>query len=200
MIAFLKGIIHDKGHDSIIIEVNGVGYSVNVSAKTLSAIGASGEAVMMHTYMKVSDDGISLFGFLSQDELKMFNYLISVSGIGPKNALAVLSQLSPDSIIMAVLSEDSQALSKAPGIGKKTAGRIILDLKDKFKADSLLPAGITPQQTFEMTGQSVNEAIDALIALGYSQSESTRAVLAVSEDGLSASQIIKMALKRMAQM
>lgn len=199
MIAFIRGTLFEKGRDYVVVETGGIGYAVNVSAQTLASVGATGDSVLLHTYMKVSDDGVSLYGFLSRDELTMFNYLIGVGGIGPKGALGVLSQFSPDSVVMAVLSEDAQSLSKAPGIGKKTAGRIILDLKDKFKADNLVPAGISPQQTFEMTGNAVNEAIDALIALGYSQSESTRAVLSVSEDGLNSSQLIKLALKRMAQ-
>lgn len=198
MIAFIRGRLYKKTENSVIIDHAGIGYQVFVSAKTLSQLGDVDSEVLLHTYMKVSDDGVSLFGFLLEEELKMFHLLLGVSGIGPKNAVGILSHLPPDAVVMAVMTEDAAALAKAPGIGKKTAQRVILELKDKFKAEDMLPKGISPQQTFEMSGEAVNEAIDALMVLGYSQSESTRAVMAVSADGLNGSQLIKLALKRLA--
>jgi Holliday junction DNA helicase RuvA len=146
--------------------------------------------------MKVSEDAVTLYGFVTEEELKMFNYLIGVNGIGPKNAIQILSQMTPDRIVMAVLADDIKELSLAPGIGKKTAAKLILELKDKFTRDDLMPAGIIPD--LKILNTAVNDAVDALIALGYTQSESVTAVAGIEQDGMSSEQLIKTALKKLA--
>ena len=135
MIEFLRGKVADLGLNRICIDVNGVGYVVSISETTASLMPSVGEEVKIYTYMSVREDGVSLYGFPAYDDLEIFKLLISVSGVGPKGALAVLSCLPPDDLRFAILSGDSKAIAKAPGIGKKTAERVIIDLKDKISAE-----------------------------------------------------------------
>ena len=152
----------------------------------------------IHTHMNVKEDGISLYGFSTAEELELFHRLISVTGVGPKGALGFLSQLKPQEIILAILSDDVKTLSKAPGVGRKTAQRVILELKDKFQtadaiamemeADDLMPTG---------SNGAKFEAMDALAALGYSRSEAAKAVNGVAAEGMTTEDILKAALKKM---
>ena len=177
MIEFLRGKVADLGLNRICIDVNGVGYVVSISETTASLMPSVGEEVKIYTYMSVREDGVSLYGFPAYDDLEIFKLLISVSGVGPKGALAVLSCLPPDDLKFAILSGDSKAIAKAPGIGKKTAERVIIDLKDKISAED------TVRGVLESSGNAAavpegarEEAAEALVALGYSSADAFQAV------------------------
>ena len=197
MISYLKGTLAWRGEDRVIVETGGVGYQVFVSPVTLSALPQTESEVQLFTHMSVKEDGISLFGFRSMEELTLFHQLIGVSGVGPKGALALLGVLPASQIRIAIVTEDAAALAKAPGLGKKTAQKIIIDLKDKMKNETLLPEGWeeTPQ---EMTGAGPKtEALEALLALGYSCSEAVRALANLPQEDTES--LLKAALKRMLQ-
>ncbi|MFI3175792.1 MAG: Holliday junction branch migration protein RuvA [Bacillota bacterium] len=198
MISYLNGTIayQDQDEGSIILDVGGIGYEVFCSPRTLSALPQTGEQAKIFTYMSVKDDGISLFGFLARDDRKMFLKLLSVSGVGPKGALAILSAFSPQEIAIAVLSNDVTTISKAKGVGKKTAQRIILELKDKCSTDDALQEGVAVEFMGSATEPKI-EAMEALIALGYSPSEASKAVKVVDPEGLSTEEILKLALQLM---
>ena len=204
MIAFLNGIVDQLDDTVAVIDVGGIGYNVFVSAYTADRLPAKGEVVKLYTYLSVREDAMNLYGFLSKDELEFFKLLISVSGIGPKGGQAILSVMTPDDLRFAILAGDSKAISKAPGVGKKTAERLVLELHDKISseditsghisgdADSLLPASDSEPQ---------NEAIEALVALGYSGTEAAKAVRKVlsagNVDNSDTESILKLALKEL---
>ncbi len=135
MIAYLKGKITDIAEENVVLEVNDIGYNVKITGRTLGMLPAAGEEVKIYTYTYVREDAIHLYGFLTRDDLKMFKLLITVNGIGPKGALAVLSVMDADELRFAIISGDAKAIAKAPGIGGKTAERAILDLKDKVSIE-----------------------------------------------------------------
>jgi len=200
MIAYVKGILAMVNDQSVVMDVNGVGYLVNVSTATLSRLPVKGSQLQLFTYMQATESGQFLHGFLTQEEVRMFTLLISVSGIGPKVATATLGALSPQEIIMAVIAEDAIALSKAPGIGKKTAQRLVLELRDKIKtSDAWEESSGMVAQT--MAGASSSgekqDAMDALLALGYGRAEAMQVVLEVAEDGMMADMLIRQALKKL---
>lgn len=180
----------------LVLECNGIGYKIYVSSATISSLKISQE-IMIYTFMNVKEDNISLFGFLTQQEQDIFYQLIGVSGIGPKGALAFLSNMTPQEIIFAILSEDSKELSKVPGIGKKTAQRIVLELKDKVKVETetLLEQPSEEAQTIEKNEKY--EAIEALAALGYRKQEAIQAVHACYQEGLTVEEILKLSLKKL---
>ena len=190
MISYIKGTLVHRGNGVVVVETSGLGYEIFVSAATLSVLPEVGETVKIHTHMNVKEDGISLYGFSTAEELELFHRLISVTGVGPKGALGFLSQLKPQEIILAILSDDVKTLSKAPGVGRKTAQRVILELKDKFQieAEELMPTG---------SNGAKFEAMDALAALGYSRSEAAKAVNGVAAEGMTTEDILKAALKKM---
>lgn len=190
MISYIKGIITYKTNSFVVVECNGIGYKIFVSSATLSHLNET-ETVMIYTFMNVKEDNISLFGFLTQQEQTIFHQLLSVSGIGPKGALAFLSEMTPEDIIIAILSEDIKTLSKTPGIGKKTAQRLILELKDKVKPQEVI------QQTPQKDTNEKWEAIEALTSLGYSRSEAMQAVNACYKEGLSVEEILKLSFKKL---
>ena len=197
MISYLKGTLAWRGEDRVIVETGGVGYQVFVSPVTLSALPQTESEVQLFTHMSVKEDGISLFGFRSMEELTLFHQLIGVSGVGPKGALALLGVLPASQIRIAIVTEAAAALAKPPRLGKKTAQKIIIDLKDKMKNETLLPEGWeeTPQ---EMTGAGPKtEALEALLALGYSRSEAVRALANLPQEDTES--LLKAALKRMLQ-
>lgn len=195
LIAFIKGSVEKLSQSSIILENNDIGYLINVSTTTLSNISLS-QKIKVHTYQVVKEDEISLYGFLTFEELNMFTKLISVSGIGPKAALAILSLLSPNEIIIAIASEDVQTLSKAQGIGKKTASRLILELKDKI--DNVFVVQKDNQSKVVQGSSAKQDAIEALTALGYSRSESVKIVMEVTVGDMTVEQILKQSLKKLA--
>ena len=199
MISFIKGKLDSSGTSSIVIDCNGVGYEVFIGLNTISRLPSVGAELKIYTYMQIRDDGVSLFGFLAKEELNMFHMLISVSGIGPKGALNMLSVASPQDLMLAIISDDIKTMSSFPGVGKKTAGRLILELKDKIKTESAtsydFDGGQVSGSTSDVGGGARNEAIAALGALGYSRSESVKAVAGIYEDGMDTQQIIKTALR-----
>ncbi|MBQ7759211.1 Holliday junction branch migration protein RuvA [Anaerotignum sp.] len=200
MISYIKGTLERRAESYIIIETGGIGYQVFVSPATLAKLSQTGAEVKVFTYFSVKEDGMSLYGFASQEEQEMFHKLLTVSGVGPKGALGFLSMLKPSEIIMAILSDDVKTLSKAPGVGRKTAQRVILELKDKFKTEEALSMGGEELEGIVETsigGDAKFEAIDAMTALGYSRSEAAKAVNAVAAEGMSTEDILKAALKKM---
>ena len=199
MYAYLKGTIEDIAEDNLVIEVNQIGYNVKVSARTVNALGGIGSFVKIYTYTLVREDTFSLYGFLTKDDLEIFKKLITVNGIGPKGGLAILSIMSADELRFAILAADAKAIAKAPGVGAKTAERVILDLKDKISIED----AISPKETVsalavagEDIGNKKNEAVEALTALGYSASDALRAVKQVEmTEDIGVEEILKAALK-----
>ena len=194
MISYIKGTITHKGETFVVLECQGIGYKISVSDTTLSRLDQQQET-MLYTFLYVKEDSISLFGFLTEQEQSLFERLLSVSGIGPKGALGFLSQMTPQEIVLAIVSEDIRALTKSPSIGKKTAQRLVLELKDKVKAEDALKETHLEQKQ-ENSGAKW-EAIEGLTALGYSKSEAVKAVHASYQEGLSVEEILKLALKKM---
>lgn len=204
MIRFVRGVLRDVDVDSIVVEAGGIGYGIFVPTSVLQELPPMGETVKIYTYMAVREDAMTLYGFLSREDRQMFVQLLSVNGIGPKGALGVLSVLRPDDLRMAIVSGDAKAIAKAPGIGAKTAQRVILDLKDKLDAETvfadLLDRGASDGGGNRGQAQGAqHEAIQALVALGYSNMEATRAVgkVEVTSD-MNADEILKRSLRHLA--
>ena len=196
MISYIKGSLEYIFEGLIVVETGGIGYEIQVPASAMENLPPLGSPLTVHTILDVKETGVSLFGFLSREEKEIFIKLITVNGVGPKSALGILSLLSPSDIITAVISGDEKSLSKAPGIGKKTAQRIIIDLKDKFK--SVSPYEIYEEKFGTNTSNTPkNEAISALGALGYSNAEALKAVSSVYKEGMSTEDILKEALKKL---
>lgn len=201
MYEYIKGTLEETGSGWIVIDNQGIGYQMQVSARLMEELPMIGTKVKIYTYLNVKEDAMSLFGFLSKDDLHIFKLLLAVNGIGPKGALAVLSVLSADDLRFAVVGGDAKAIAKAPGIGAKTAQRVILELKDKLNIEDVFEKA---DQTADIPVKAVdqtakNEAIQALTALGYSASEALSAVskLEITED-MDTENILKAALKQMA--
>ena len=205
MVAYVNGILESIEEGNAVVDVNGIGINVNISGSTMDRMPGIGEVVKLYTYTNVKEDAFTLFGFLSRDELGLFKLLITVNGIGPKGGLAILSVMSPDDLRFAIIAGDSASIAKAPGIGKKTAERITLELTDKIKVteDSLLSQG-GDSLGGELSGENSSakdETVAALVALGYNQSDAMRAVRKVlgSDVGAAADteDLLKLALKEM---
>ncbi|NLM75674.1 MAG: Holliday junction branch migration protein RuvA [Clostridiaceae bacterium] len=199
MIAYLKGILVHKNQDSIIIDVNGVGYKVFTSPYSLGSDIDIGSTIKVYTHFYVRENIQDLYGFLTMEELKMFEQLLTVSGVGPKAAISLISVISPSDFALSVLSENIENLTKAPGIGKKTAQRIIFELKDKIKKEHKdLPVS---KDNFNVNiktdDNKAQEAITALIMLGYTSQEAKKAVDKVFDANSTVEQLIKDALKQM---
>jgi Holliday junction DNA helicase RuvA len=193
MIAFLKGYIEEKREGKVILDVSGVGYEVEISSITQEQLESAGSEVKLLIYHHITDSDQRLFGFFSTDEKALFEKLITVKGVGPKLGLTILSGLPADQLIGAITNAEAATLSKVPGIGKKTAERIIVELKDKL-AEYAASAGVTPTSSSESGVMS--EAISALEALGFKKKESEQAVLKALKNSGSedASVVIKKAL------
>jgi Holliday junction DNA helicase RuvA len=189
MIASLEGIIDAVSKDGLIVNVNGIGFKVTVTTSVLSEMGITGREVKLYTHFHVREDDMSLFGFGSLDELKLFETLISVSGLGPKTGMAMLSAMSADQVAMAIASGSVETLTTIPGIGKKTADRLILELKDKVGGVMIsTPAGRAAQENADV--------VSALVSLGYSVQETTKAVNALpSGKKLSLEEKVKLTLQ-----
>jgi len=204
MIAYVKGTLAFIHENSAVVDVSGVGYQVNISPATISSLPTKGSQVQLFTYLQTSDSGQALHGFLTQEEVRLFTLLISVSGIGPKVATGILGALTPSQIMMAIMAEDAAALSKAPGVGKKTAQRVMLELRDKIKStdpwdDSATAPGISSTDTSHGTDSAKRDAMDALLALGYGRAEAMQAVLEVAETDMTADGIIRLSLKKLSR-
>jgi len=200
MYSYIKGTLEEIYEDYIVIENGGIGYQIRVPMRMTDDLLRRGEQVKVYTYLYVREDAFSLFGFPSRDELAMFQLLLNVSGIGPRGALALLSSLSANEIRFAVVSEDVKTISKAPGIGKKTAQRLIIELKDKISLEDALD---TAQDTVDVLPVNNNvvrkEAMEALTALGYSAADAaaTLSGIEITEDS-DVETVLKQALKNMA--
>ena len=193
MISYVKGTLAYIGNDCIVVDNNGIGYNIQVSSSTASAVVMEKE-VQIYTYMNVKENELSLFGFLTKEELNMFNLLISVNGVGPKSAVAMLGALSPSQLALAIATEDIKALSVGQGIGKKIAQRIALELKDKVGADTITTGVELVQKVDVATGERA-EALSALMALGFTKNEAENAIKAVFVNGMATEEIISKALK-----
>ena len=201
MIGYLKGELAEVKENNIVLEVGNIGYEVYLPSSSIMELPSKGSTIKLYTYLHVREDAIGLFGFLTKDDLEMFKLLITVNGIGPKGALGILSAISADEIRFAVLAEDTKAIAKAPGIGNKTAGKMILELKDKFKLGTAFEQKFNNQldkkDTSGIFGKR-EEAIQALTVLGYSGTEALKIVnlIDISED-MSSEDILKQCLKKM---
>ncbi|MBE5819244.1 MAG: Holliday junction branch migration protein RuvA [Clostridiales bacterium] len=194
MYAYIKGILEQKTNNFVVIDVGGIGYRIFMPSKSIENLADLGEKVKVYTHYHVREDSISLYGFNSNEELRMFELLISVSGIGAKSAIAMLSEISPSSFALAVISDDISKLVKVPGIGKKTAARIVLELKDKLKTEEAI------EQTEELIcaiddSSKECEALAALQVLGYTRKEIEKILQKIDVKNLELEEIIKQALK-----
>ncbi len=191
MYAHFDGVVAEKAADSIVLDVNGVGYLLQVSAQTLSLAPAAGGRMKLYAILSVREDAMELFGFHSREEKRMFERLRSVNGVGPRMALAILSSMPLNDLSIALVAGDAAALTRVPGIGKKTAQRLVLELRDKVEESELTgqAAAAAP------AGSAESEAIAALMALGYASSEAARAVSAVAGKASKADELIFLALK-----
>ena len=201
MYSYIKGELAEINTDHIVIDVNGIGYMIYISSQALDYLPAIGETIKVHTYLYMREDAMILYGFLTKDELEIFKLLITVSGIGPKGGLAILSTLSADDLRFAVLSGDSKAIAKAPGVGSKTAQRVIIDLKDKLSLEDAFEKKLEHENekiNIASNSQVKNDAVMALNALGYSSSESLKAVSKVEiTEEMDVEDVLKAALKHM---
>lgn len=196
MYAHIEGVVAEKTQDAIVLDANGVGYLLNVSGATLAAAPAVGERMKLYCVLSVREDAMELFGFRTREEKRMFLRLIGVSGIGPRTALGVLSALSVHDLSVALVTGDAQALARAPGIGKKTAQRLVLELKDKVTDEELTSSG--PSVSVRPAADSAEtEAIEALMALGYPASDAAKAVSAVAGQAAKTDEILRLALRGM---
>lgn len=194
MFAYIKGKLEIKGQDYVVIDVNGVGYKIFAPYTTVEKIGNIGDIVKVHTHYHVREDNISLYGFSSIEELRMFELLIGVSGIGAKSANNILAHISPSKFALSVISNDINELTRLPGIGAKSAQRIILELKDKLKTEDSISEENDDLKGVIIADNKLQEAISALKVLGYPAKEASKAVTSIKADGMPVEDIIKKAL------
>lgn len=199
MFYYLEGKLALKTESFIVVDVGGAGYKVTMSTPAISSAGQTGSPIKVYTYVNVKEDAMDIYGFLSAAELTTFELLLSVSGVGPKAGLAVLSVLSCADFALAVITDDDKAISAAPGIGPKTAKRIILELKDKMKTQDAVEMVHTPSAGKGIQSDAKGEAISALMVLGYGNLEARKAVTGVFEEGLTVEALIKRSLKALSQ-
>ncbi|MCI9122506.1 MAG: Holliday junction branch migration protein RuvA [Eubacterium sp.] len=204
MISYIKGILADQSQESIVVDVSGIGWQIFVSGQVLDRLPGIGQPVKIHTWLQVREDAMTLFGFLTKDDLQVFKLLLGVSGIGPKGALAILSVMTADELRFAVLGEDAKTIAKSPGVGLKTARRLILELKDKISfeetfAQTFAQAGETPAQE-DLAGIK-SEAVMALTALGYSSTEALKVLSGITiTPDMEVEALLKQALKNMSML
>ena len=194
MFAYIKGSLEMKSSGYIVIDINGLGYKIFMSQNNIDSIGELHNIIKVFTYVKVREDDISIFGFKTQEELKMFELLISVSGVGAKSALVMLSCIEPSDFAIAVISNDVKVLTKVPGIGNKSAQRIILELKDKLKEEQLEEKLKDSSKRLKDNSENINEAISGLMVLGYSKKDIEKAFEHLDIDNLSIEDLIKKGL------
>lgn len=194
VIGRLRGTLAEKQPPHLLLDVNGVGYELEVPMTTLYRLPAVGEPLTLHTHLVVREDAHLLYGFFEKRERELFRELIRLNGVGPKLALALMSGLEVDELVRCVQAQDTAALVKVPGVGKKTAERLLVELKDRFKAwesiPSIAPLVVEPQLA-QAVSSAENDAVSALISLGYKPQEASRAVAAVKEDGMSSEDLIR---------
>ena len=204
MIGRLRGTLAEKQPPHLILDVNGLGYELEVPMTTLYRLPSVGEPLTLHTHLVVREDAQLLYGFFGKRERDFFRELIRLNGVGPKLALALMSSLEVDELVRCVQSQDTSALTKVPGVGKKTAERLLVELKDRFKAWETVPAmfALVPNQPGgpdapTPVATAENDAVSALISLGYKPQEASKAISAIKEKGLSSEDMIRRALKGM---
>ena len=198
MYAYLNGKVAEKGQNSLVIDVGGVGYLLSVSMNTLQETPPIGESMKVYTYFSVREDAMELFGFASQEEKSMFTRLLSVSGVGPKVALSILGSMPLRDLTLAIVTGDVTALSRAPGVGKKTAQRLALELKDKVEQSDLDYAPTNGAVFTPLQEDAAQEALAALQSLGYTAAEAAKAISQVRGQSDSANELVRLALRNMA--
>lgn len=202
MYSYIKGTLEEVREDLIVVENNGIGYNIRIPGSVLDTLPEKGEQIKIYTYLYVREDAFSLFGFTSRDELELFKMLINVSGIGPKGGLAILSVLTANELRFAIVSEDAKVISRAPGIGPKTAKRLIIELKDKINLEDAI-GGFEEEIPVPMHGNNLvkKEASEALVSLGYSASDAAKVLSGIEITADSdVEEVLKAALKQMAFM
>lgn len=199
MISYVRGELIAMEEDKVILDVNGIGYGVFMPGQAMGMLPPIGDEIRLHTYLHVKEDAMQLFGFLTRDDLQIFKLLIGVSGIGPKGALNILSQLTPDELRYAIMINDPKTIASAPGIGKKTAEKLIIELKDKMNIEDVLNHSIAKEKGLNLSNymnEVQAEAIQALVALGYGNAEAMKAVKKVSiVEQMTVEDVLKIALK-----
>lgn len=204
MLSYIIGEVAEISEDTVVVENNGIGFNVKTSAMTINNLPSVGEMVKLYTYLHVREDAIQVYGFENKDELEVFRLLLNVNGIGPKGALGILSAISTDDLRFAVLSDDVNLIKSCPGVGPKTAQRLIIELKDKLKLEDAFEMAINNSSNRKDNVQDnsvivMNEAVEALVSLGYSSKDAISAVKKVENiQNKSSEQILKEALKGMA--
>ena len=194
MISYIKGNLEVKNIDNVVIDVGGIGYKIFMSGSSIERLGEIGTTVKVHTYMRVREDDISLYGFCTNEELRMFEQLLGVSGVGAKSSLTILSNISPSSFALAIISGDVNALKSLPGIGAKSAQRMILELKDKMKTQDAIETEFVPIKTIDKNDKT-RDAVEALQVLGYARKDIDLAISNIDTKDLSVEEIIKQGLK-----
>ena len=194
MISYIKGKLEIKNIDNVVIDIGGIGYKIYMSTNSMDRLGETGKEVKVYTYMRVREDDISLYGFCSNEELKMFEQLLGVSGVGAKSALSILANISPSSFALAIITEDINTLKSLPGIGAKSAQRMVLELKDKMKTQEAVEMEAMPVQT-TVKNDKARDSIEALQVLGYAKRDIEFAISKINTEELSIEEIIKQGLK-----
>ena len=201
MISYIRGELVAVEKEKVIIDVGGVGYGIFMPESAMGLLPQMGNEVKLYTYLNVREDAMQLFGFLTRDDLEIFKLLIGVSGIGPKGGLSILSKMTADDLRFAIMSGDSKAISAAPGIGKKTAEKVIIELKDKLDIEQILnPSDSETKSAIKMDSSAnevQSEAVQALVALGYGSTESLKAVNKVNSENMTVEEVLKQALKNL---
>lgn len=198
MISYIRGELAAVGEEQVVVEVQGIGYGIFMPGQAMTMLPPIGSEVKIHTYLNVREDAMQLFGFLTKDDLKVFRLLIGVNGIGPKGGLNILSKMTPDDLRFAVLAGDVKAISAAPGIGKKTAEKLIIELKDKLNIDDVLTKEEEVMSVPLGGADMQSEAVQALVALGYGSAESLKAVKKVPmTETMTVEELLKQSLKFM---
>lgn len=198
MISFIKGNIEILKDGLVIIENNGIGYKVNVSEKLYNYLYENRHNVKIYTFMNVKDDNISLFGFLTLEELQLFEKLITVSGVGPKGAISLLNVISPKDIISAIITSDIKTLSSGQGIGKKIAQRIVLELKDKVDIVEAINMNTQIVNDIE-EDNTTKEVLEALVVLGFTPNEILKAINSIEDKNISVNKMISLCLKKLSK-
>ena len=198
MISYIRGELAAVGEEQVVVEVQGIGYGIFMPGQAMTMLPPIGSEVKIHTYLNVREDAMQLFGFLTKDDLKVFRLLIGVNGIGPKGGLNILSKMTPDDLRFAVLAGDVKAISAAPGIGKKTAEKLIIELKDKLNIDDVLTKEEEVMSVPSGRADMQSEAVQALVALGYGSAESLKAIKKVPmTETMTVEELLKQSLKFM---
>lgn len=205
MISYIIGEVAEISADTVVVENNGIGFNIKTSAMTIDSLPPVGDMVKIYTYLHVREDAMQIFGFLSKDELEVFKLLLNVNGIGPKGALGILSAISTDDLRFAVLSDDVNLIKSCPGVGAKTAQKLIIELKDKLRLEDAFEMAVNNNNKKNTVQDNtvivMNEAVEALVSLGYSSKDAIAAVKKVENiQNKNSEQILKEALKGLAIM